>query len=556
MLTVPQALALAVQQHQVGQLRQAEQIYRAVLEADPHQVDALHLLGVLTYQLGHYEQASVYMSRAVRLRPEFAEGHINLAAVLQAQGKLADARACYEQALRLRPDAAEAHNNLGNVLKEQGQVAEAQTHYEHALRLKPDFPEANNNLGTLLQEQGQWDAARAAYEAALRHKPDYAEAHVNLGNVHKDQGNLTEARACFERALHLRPDLAEAHYNLGNVLKEDGQIAAACACFHEALRLQPNFAKAHAGLGLAWLLAGNFEQGWPEYEWRWQCKEFTPPRFRQPLWDGSPLDGRTILLLAEQGLGDTLQFVRYAPLVQARGGRVVFACQPALLPLLRSCPGIDHLVAVGGSLPPFAVYAPLLSVPRILGTTLATVPVPVPYLRADAQLLDHWRQEFRSVAAFKIGIAWDADARFRALNYRRCIPLAEFAPLAQLKGVRLFSLQKGPGVEQLRRLAGRFAVTDLSSRLDETSGAFMDTAAVMQSLDLIVTADISIAHLAGALGVPVWVALPSAPDWRWLLEREDCPWYPSMRLFRQKEWGNWREVFERMAATLQRHLER
>jgi Tfp pilus assembly protein PilF len=656
MLTVAQALDQAVQRHQAGQLQQAEQLYRAILQGQPQQVDALHLLGLLAYQVGKHELASAYLGRALRVRPDYAEAHLNLGTILQAQGKFAEAQTSYQQALRLKPDFAEAHNNLGNLLQEQGQLAPAQASYQQALRLKPNFAEAHNNLGNVLKKQGQLAEAVAYYQQALRLEPDYAEAHSNLGTVLKEQGNLAGAQASLEqalrlepasaeghtslgnvlreqgqfveavasyqqalrlkpdsaeahsnlgaafqeqgqlekaqasyqqalrlkpdsaevlinlgivlkeqgelegalaslqRALHLQPDSAEAHLNLGTVLQDQGRLAEALASYEQALRLKPDYAKAHWNRALAWLLAGDFEQAWRDYEWRWQVKGFSPPRLPQPLWDGSPLHGQTILLCAEWGLGDTLQFIRYAPLVQALGGSVLVVCQSALVPLLRSCPGIDRLLPEGSALPVFDVWAPLLSLPRILGTSLATIPAQVPYLRAATERVESWRQELSPLTAFQIGIAWDVDSRTRHFHLKRCIPLTAFAPLGQLEGVRLISLQKGPGAEQLRTLAGSFPVTDLSSRLDQVGGAFMDTAAVMQSLDLVVTADTSIAHLAGALEVPVWVALPRVPDWRWLLEREDSPWYPSLRLFRQQERGNWDEVFARMAAALKQRL--
>jgi len=271
--------------------------------------------------------------------------------------------------------------------------------------------------------------------------------------------------------------------------------------------------------------------------------------FRQPLWDGADLQERTILLYAEQGLGDTLQFIRYARLVKVRGATVLVSCQEPLARLLGTCAGIDRLGPFGAKMPPFDVQAPLLSLPRILGTTLATVPADIPYLFADEQLVAHWRRELSPVEAFKIGIGWQGNPKYRG-DRQRSIPLAQFAPLARLDGVQLFSLQKGPGTEQLHQGAGGFPVTDLGSR----AGDFMDAAAVIRSLDLIMTADTALAHLAGALGVPVWVALPFAPEWRWLLQREDSPWYPTMRLFRQTEPGQWQGVFERMARAVGKML--
>jgi hypothetical protein len=302
---------------------------------------------------------------------------------------------------------------------------------------------------------------------------------------------------------------------------------------------------------MAWLLMGNFEQGWPEYEWRLKgTRELAQPNFPQPTWDGSPLAGRSILLRTEQGLGDTLHFIRYAPLVKAQGGRVLVECTEPLLPLLSGCPGIDRLVPRSlEARVPFDVQVPLLSLPHLLGTTLATVPANVPYLFADTQLLQQWRQELRAYSGFKIGIAWQCNPKLdqqRARVAQRSIPLVEFAPLGRLVGVSLFSLQRGAGTEQLPQVTSLFPITDLGSWIDEGGSAFMATAAVMKSLELVITCDTAIAHLAGALGVPVWVALPFAVDWRWLLHRDDSPWYPTMRLFRQSEPGDWTPVFERI----------
>ena len=268
----------------------------------------------------------------------------------------------------------------------------------------------------------------------------------------------------------------------------------------------------------------------------------------QPRWDGSDLQGKTILLRAEQGLGDTLHFIRYAALVKQRGGTVVVACQKPLLRLLQTCPGIDRLVVRGTELPPFDVQAPLLSLPGIFQTALTSIPARVPYVFADAGLVEHWRQRLATLPGFKVGIAWQGNPQVSKVQ-PHFIPLGAFEPLARLPEVQLISLQKGPGAEQLTTLNPAFPVTDLGT-LDEAAGPFMDTAAIVKNLDLVISADTVTAHLAGALGVPTWVALPFFPDWRWLLDREDSPWYPTLRLFRQAETGGWPSVFARMTAAL------
>ena len=347
------------------------------------------------------------------------------------------------------------------------------------------------------------------------------------------------------------------------VLKRQGKIEAAMARFEETLHLDPNYASARWNRAAVWLLQGDFERGWAEYEWRWTQPDFGHRRFVQPAWDGSPLAGKTILLYAEQGIGDTLQFVRYVPLVQERGGRVILQCPLQLMKLLATLPGIERLVVKDDPLSAFDVHAALLSLPAIFHTSLDNVPASVPYLQANADLIEHWRKElaksdvdyrtFASGPVFKIGITWQGNPAFKDDRYRS-IPLARFERLASVPGVQLISLQKGPGIEQLQELGERFPILDLGNRLDEDSGPFMDTAAVLKNIDLVISSDTALPHLAGALGVPVWVALPLVPDWRWLLEREDCPWYPTMRLFRQTKLGCWQNVFERIAETLLHHV--
>ena len=478
--------------------------------------------------------------------------HANLGNALKDQGKLDEAVACHRQALALKSDDAKAHNNLGVALKDQGKLDEAVACYRRALALKPDYAEAHNNLGIALGEERKLDEAIACYRRALALTPDFAEAHHNLGHVLSDQEKLDEAVASYRRALALKPDYAEAHNNLGVALNHQGKLTEARACYRQALARKPDYAEPRWNQCLLTLLSGDFERGWAEYEMRWQAKQHFQRRdFAQPLWDGRPLAGRTILLHAEQGLGDTIQFVRYAPHVKHEGGTVLLECPAELVRILQSCAGIDRVLTPGCPLPPFDVHAPLLSLPRILQTTLRTVPAAIPYLHADAALTRSWQQELGGTEQFKIGIVWQGNPRFgkpacRSADQKRSIPLAQFEPLARVPNVRLFSLQKGYGTEQLAGLQSVRGIVELGDRL----GDFMDTAAVMMNLDLIISADTSPVHLAGALGRPVWAALPLVPCWRWLLEREDSPWYPTMRLFRQKRFGEWDEVFERMASAL------
>jgi hypothetical protein len=435
-----------------------------------------------------------------------------------------------------------AYNNLGNVCRALGNRDAAAEYYRQATRIQPDYAEAHGNLGAVLQEQGKLDGALLCYEQALRLQPTFPDAHNNLATAYLGQGKLQEALSHYDQAVQLKPDYVEAHWN------------------RSCLRL----------------LLGDFEGGWPEYEWRLRQAHVPQRSFQQPLWDGSLLNGKTILLYAEQGFGDTFQFIRYAALVKQRGGNVIVECPSALERVLGGVPGIDEIKthdpgasAEGSAFGyRFDFQAPLLSLPGILQTTIDTIPAAVPYLHPRAELELQWRRELRKrrPSDFLVGIAWQGRLTY-GFDKKRSIDLTHFVRLAQVAGVHLISLQKGPGTEQLTRMkteGGRkkqevlpcsvssFRLHPSSFVLDEASGPFMDTCAIMQNLDLVISSDTAVPHLAGALGVPVWVALPAVPDWRWLLEREDSPWYPNMRLFRQTRQGCWDDVFERMAGELER----
>jgi tetratricopeptide (TPR) repeat protein len=537
--------------------------------------------GVECARQGRFDEAVTYFEKAIRLNPRYAEAHSNLGNIFYYQEKLEAALACYEHAVKLQPDLAIAYsnlanvlnllkrfdeaeascrralqldpqgtdvlNNLGNALRGLGKKEDAVACYEEALRNRPEFAEAHNNLAAILIDQGKTLSAIAHCRLAVRFKPDYVEAHNLLATALIEAGNLDGALASCREALRYKPDFGEAHVSLAIAYLEQSRAQEAVAAFERAQQLLPDASEPHWGRGQALLLSGNFRNGWREYEWRWNCKPFTPLLFSQPMWNGSSLPGKTIFLCAEQGFGDTLQFIRYAPLVKKHCSQLIVQCQAKLIPLVRTCAGIDTLLAAGDTLPPFDVYASLLSLPMILGTTLSTVPADIPYIAADERLVEKWRDEVNVLPGMKIGIAWQGNPDIHQ-DIWRSVPLAHFASLARVPGVTLVSLQKGPGADQVAEIADLFSITDWSSRLDEGEGAFMDTAAIMKCLDLVITSDTATAHLAGALGVPVWVALPFNPDFRWLLERQDSPWYPTMRLFRQKRPWEWSDVFQRIAA--------
>ena len=453
------------------------------------------------------------------------------------------------------PQSPEAHNDMGHVLAALGHHDEAIKCYERTIALRPGYAPAHNNWGLSLAAQGRLPEAVAQYREALRHEPDGFMALNNLGLALVALDQPEEAIRCYQEVLRIRPEYVEARINWGACLAEQNKLDEAAAVYEKAIEQRPQLAEAHSNLSYIRLAQGRFEEGWREYEWRRRRREAGQRILVQPEWDGAPLEGRTILLYAEQGLGDTLQFVRYAPLVNDRGGRVVVECQKALWRLLGRCQGIDELVPQGASLPPFDVHCPLPSLPGIFRTSLETVPAPVPYVFADRDLVEQWRKEVSQWDGMKVGIVWKGNPKYTH-DRQRSIPLKCFSALALVAGVKLFSLQKGSGAlvseGESSELQGSFPVVDWTARLDEAAGPFMDTAAIIRSLDLVIAPDTSIAHLAGALGTPVWLALATVPDWRWLIDREDSPWYPNTRLFRQRRRGDWAEVFERMVEELRK----
>jgi tetratricopeptide (TPR) repeat protein len=495
--------------HGSGRLQEAEKIYREVLAAAPGHADSLHMLGVLAAQCGQPQAAVACMDQAIALKPSAAIFHINRANALLALGQLDAALAGCQAALRLKRNSAEACQVMGHVLSDLGRPEEAVAAYRDALRHKPDLADINNNIGLALRQAGALEEAAAALEEAVRRAPQDEQAQSNLAGVLKELGRLPDAEARYRAALRQHPDDPMLHLNLGIVL----------------------------------LLAGRSAEGWAEYEWRFRAGAARLPPCDRPQWTGEPLGGRTLLVRAEQGMGDTIQFCRYIPTLAGQT-RVILEVQPGLERLLSHDMGDVLIVAVGSPLPPFDMYVPLLSLPRLLGMQAASPP----YLTAEADRVARWRDRI-GMHGVRIGIAWQGNPASPA-ERGRSIPLREFLPLARVPGVRLISLQKYHGLDQLAAAPPEMRIETLGDDFDAGAGAFVDTAAVMQCLDLVVTSDTSVAHLAGALGRAVWLGVQRVPDWRWLFDGDESPWYPTMRLFRQKTPRDWSEVFARMAGAL------
>jgi len=508
MPSVNSVLKIARHFHEKGDLQQAETHFLRVLQTEPRHAEALHAMGLIAYQLNQYDMAIDLIHRATESNPCRPEFYYNLGLVCLAQNRHDAAVRAFQKAIHIKHDYAEAYFNLALVFKEQGVLKNAIQNFKQA----------------------------------IRYSSDNADAYYNLGNIYKTLNQCEAAEKNYRLALNRHPNFAFAYNNLGLVLKEQGLIDEAINFYRKAVQLNSNFAEAHWNLSLALLLKGKFREGWKEHEWRFlrpKTDTTYPYHFRIPLWDGTPFYGKRIFVHSEQGLGDTLQFIRYLPIVKHLGGTVIFETFRPLLGLLNGFPGIDELVEISHNRQAAEkcdYYVPLMSLPFLFNTDAETIPAHVPYLRADSKKEEFWRSRLQT-SGFKVGLVWAGKIRD---NDNRPCPLEYFSPLAEIPGVQLFGLQKGAAATQLQKLPKGIILDNLGEEFMD----FEDTAGAVENLDLIISIDTSVAHLVGAMGRQVWVLLPFAPDWRWLLNSEDSPWYPTMRLFRQPSPGDWHSVIE------------
>ncbi len=543
-MNVSQALRRALEHHQAGRLEAAAALYGRVLEQAPDNADARHLLGVVSHQQGDPETACRLIGEAVRGEPGHFLAWNNLGNAQAELGRVEEAEESYRKATRLNPDYAGAHNNLGNVLKRSGRLEGAEEHFARAVSLDGGFVEALSNLGGALLEAGRVEEAETHCRRALEISPDYPEALANLGNVLADRGEYGQAETHLRRAAALKPDDADILVNLANVLKDSGRLDEARARYRRALSMDGQNAHAHYNLAMADLTQGRLQEGFQGFEWRWNAGGMVVERdFPGQPWRGEPLNGRTILIYAEQGLGDTIQFCRYLPLLLERGGRVVFECQPPLVELISA---MDERLVVfpqGAPPPPYdLIHAPLLSLPRLLGTTLESIPAAVPYLCADGPRLEDWGRRLAEFSGPRVGLVWRGGTFFRN-DRNRSASLAPFARHFTQDGIKFFSLQKErPDFEA--ELPGHFV--DLGRDFE----TFSDTAAALMTLDLVISTCTSVPHLAGALGVPTWLLLSHPCDWRWMLARDDSPWYPTLTLFRKQPGEDWDSLLQKVTARL------
>jgi len=548
----------AFELHRKGLLARAGALYEDILKAHPRHADCLHFLGVLSIQTRQCEKAVEWIDRAIAIAPDNPAVHCNRGIALKELGQFEAAIASYDRAIALKPDFAKAYYNRGVALKELKRLDAAVRSYEEAAALDPDFAEAHYNLGVVLQELRRFDAACASYRRAIAGKPDFADAFSNLGAALEELNQLDAAIVSYDRAIALRADLADAHSNRGNALLKLHRVDAAIASYDRAIEIEPDLADAHYNKSLALLLTGDFAAGWALYEWRWKRSTAISTRrvFQQPLWLGKEsLTGMTILLYFEQGIGDTIQFCRYAKLVSALGARVIMEVPGPLINLLEGLPGVSVLVAAGRALPEYDYQCPLMSLPLACGTTLRTIPVEIPYLVADRGKAAAWRERLGEKKRVRVGLVWSGGFRQNqpqswSVNGRRNIPLPL---LAELDGadVEFFSLQKGEGAErQLREVQASGwngpRIIDYTSEFND----FADTAAFVENLDLVISVDTSTAHLAAAMGKPTWILNRYDTCWRWGLDRSDSPWYPTVTLFRQSAFNDWTGVVSRVREQL------
>ena len=505
------------------------------LALHPDDPETLGRLAESCLSQGKLEQALVHYRRVTELCPQSAPAHTHCALMEERLGDLPTAAKSYRRALALDPGSPQAHCQLAIVLRQLDELPEALRLAERAVALEPGRFESYNTLAIVLADMKKPLASAEAFRRSFALKPDSVLTAVDLGYFFVKCGDIAAAAESYRWAAKLDPNLCVAHLRLGTALTQLGDRAGAWKCYQRAQALSPNSSEIITYMGLLHLAEGNFRRGWGEYEYRESALR-ARGRFAQPQWRGEPLEGNPIFLYAEQGLGDALQCVRYVPLVAARGGQVILGVHKRLHRLLAKTEGALQVIS-GDEIPPeFRWHCPLLSLPFAFATDFDTIPAGIPYVYADPSLVEAWRQRLRG-KSFRIGLAWAGNPNYPHELWRS-IPLQQLALLTSIEGTTFYSLQLGAPARQALELGPRVRIVDLQAEQKD----FADTAAIVANLDLVISIDTAVAHLAGAMGKPVWILLNNSPDWRWMLEREDSPWYPTARLFRQSMFGNWQDV--------------
>jgi len=543
-MNISEQLAQGFQHHQDGALAQAKAIYESVLQVEPNNPDALYLIGTLALQTGHEQPGTQYLIHAINNGCKELGLFINLSKTLRSQNNWSDALVVLQKGNRLHPNRAEILIPLGITHRELSQFDESLRALTLALEVNGNAPDAHIEIARTYQSIGTNDKAETHFKQAVSLTPNVT-THGFYATFLSDRGREDEAIEEFRNAVTFAPQSEQALNQFGYHLYTCGQIEESIDAFERCLKINPNNAETHGLYAFPLLLKGEYAKGWKEYEWRFKTPSFPPPPLKldSPTWHGEPLEGKSILLIGEQGFGDTFQFVRFAAQLKAMGANVLVAAQAPAVELLKSTPGVDAVIAFSDTdVPAHDYHVYMMSLPQRLGVTLATIPQSGPYLYPDPDRVATWKDYFASYDTLKVGIVWSGNPEQRN-NVKRSCPLAALSPLLGVDTVQLFSLAKdydgaeGPLPPEIIDLGGRI-------------NSFSDTAAIIANLDLVISVCTSTAHLAGALGCPVWVLLAASADWRWLLNRHDSPWYPTARLFRQSELHNWNHVFQKVAQDL------
>lgn len=571
-----------------GRIDDAETEYLMVLQTNPTHYQALYSLGTIAYRRGNIKAAIDLVEQAIDSRGKLPKFHNTLGLLYEEIGQTEKALNCYKIALDIKPDysealhniaiihlnrgefetaceyakkavtaapgLAEAYNTLGYCRQQLGHLRDAAVFYQKAVELKPDYAEAYNHLGVLLTDQSNYIEAVTAFQKAIAIDPKYAELYNNMAIAKKGLCAFDEAIENYKKATEIDPSFYQAFNNLANSLRDKGRPAEAIENYNRAIEINPDYAEAYWNRCLAMLVNGDLAEGFRQY----QCRREPslgivtyPHTYDKPRWDGRPINGKTLLIHYEQGFGDNIQFIRYLPKLKEIGATVLFEARKPMLELLRDFPGIDRLIearADRGVSEDFDFYAALMDLPAIFQTTLETIPDDVPYIFADKDKTEIWKERL-GTDHYKVGIVW-AGKPTHGNDANRSCKLNNFAPLAKIDGVKLFSLQKGDAVKQI----GQFGIE--IENLAEHLETFADTAAAIENLDLVISVDTAVLHLAAAMGKSAWALIPFSPDWRWLLDRSDSPWYPTLRLFRQKKYADWKEVFEEITQELEKAIQK
>lgn len=542
-----------------GKVDQAISMYKKALAIASDNYNAAFNLANILYEQNKIAEAILYYQKVNELKPDSAAVYFNLGICYARQDNYAKAGDAFSKTIELNPQHTKAYYQLVVALHKQNKFNEALEYAKKGLDLDPNDFDLVFRAASLYKHFDKFNEAIEFYRKAVDLNPKHINAILELANILNMVEETDEALKLYQRILEINPKIYEALYNFGFTLKKQGHIKEAMEIYHKILEMKPHYAQPHFSLSLSYLTLGDFEQGWKEYEWRWAAYNETPRKYKQPQFDGTDIAGKTILLYAEQGLGDTLQFIRYAKLIKDQGGKVIFDTQKPLKQILSLCPYIDKVIAHGDTMPEFDYHVALMSLPLIFKTTLHTVPHQIPYIYADQNLVEYWREKLSHDKNFKIGLCWQGNAGYSTQFLRKAVAaksfhVKEFEPLCKIKGISLYSLQKMNGHEQLKDSTNQLNIHDFGSELDEQHGRFMDTAAIIKNLDLVITIDTSISHFAASLGAPVWILLPHPADWRWMLNRTDTPWYPNARLFRQTKAGDWKSLMEEIVEALHEYM--